>query len=156
MANSMLWRGVWAIAGVALIFVVRSCGYDVGAVGRYFGYLTLYVVLPGTVVLYGVKRGPVSLTSLIALAVPTGFAVEIFTFLGLAATNAKSLYVWTPLLWAGAAVAIRLRTQAWPVRLRVSANHAGICVVLGIAFLGTALMAASQMFSEAPLAHGLP
>lgn len=136
--------------------VVRSCGYDLGTVAAYAFYLALHVVLPGGLVLCAVNRGPVSLSHLVALGIPTGFAVEIFTYLGLAAIDARALHAWMPLGWAALAVGIRRRQGRWPVRWRVTAHHAGICLVLLVAFLATAIMAASQMFAESPLADGMP
>ena len=151
-----LWRAAAFVLAVAALIMARACGYEFGVVMRYLSYVVLYLALPGAVALHFVNRAPLSPTRLLALALPTGFALEIFTFLGCAALNLKALYPWTPLFWATLALAIRLRTGAWPVRVRVAANHAGICLALGVAFLGTVVMAASQMFAESPLAQGLP
>ena len=153
---SALWRVSLAVLALAGFLVVRACGYDFGTVAAYAGYLALHVVLPGAVVLYAVNRGPVSLAHLVALGVPTGFALEIFTYLGLAAIDGRAAHAWMPLGWAALAVAIRRRNGEWPVRWRVSAHHAGICLVLLVTFLATTVMAASQMFAESPLADGLP
>lgn len=151
-----LWRAVAFLLGITGLITARSCGYDFGAVARYFTYVALYVALPGAVAMAFVNRGPLSLTRMFALGLPTGFALEIFTFLGLSAIGAKPLYTWMPLAWAALAVQLRLRRGEWPVHVRLSAHHAGPALWLALAFLGTALMAASQMFSEAPLAQGLP
>ena len=72
------------------------------------------------VALYVVNRGPISLTQVLALAVPTGFAIEIFSFLGFSALELKPAYTWVPLLWCGAAIAIRITRDEWPVRVRLS------------------------------------
>lgn len=151
-----LWRAALVFLGVTGFIVVRSCGFDFGTVARYVGYLGLYVTLPGVVALYFVNRGPISLTQLVALAIPTGFAVEIFTFLGFSALEMKPAYTWVPLLWCALAITIRLRSGRWPVRVHLSAHHAGVFLALTIVCFATALMAASQMFSESPLAAGLP
>ncbi len=154
--TATLWRVAWGVLAVAVLIVTRACGYDFGAVARYLAYLGLYVALPGIVVMYVMNRGPLSLAKVMALALPTGFAIEIFSYLGLSYVGAKAIYMWMPVGWAAFAVAIRLSTRHWPVRARFSANHAGLAVGLAVAFLLTAMMAASQMFSESPLAQGLP
>jgi hypothetical protein len=155
-APENLWRALLLFLAAAAYVVARACGYEFGTVTAYATYLALYVVLPGLVAMHLVNRGPLSLATVIALAVPTGFALEIFTFLGLAAMGAKALYAWTPLGWLALGVGLRLSRREWPVRLRFAGNHAGIAAALGAAFLGTTLMATSQMFAEAPLAGGLP
>lgn len=143
------------VAAAAFV-VARSCGYEFGTLTAYAGYLALYVALPGLVAMYFVNRGPLSLAKLVALALPTGFALEIFMYLGLASLGAKELYAWTPLGWGTLAAALGLARKQWPVRVCISGHHAGIAAGLGLAFLATALMATSQMFAEAPLAGGLP
>lgn len=151
-----LWRAALGVLAVTAFLVVRSCGYEFGTVGWYFGYFALYVALPGTVALYFVNRGPISIAQLFALAIPTGFALEIFTFLACSALEIKAAYEWVPMLWAAAAIAIRRSRGQWLVRVRISAHHAGVFFALCLACLATAMMAASQMFSESPLAGGLP
>ncbi|PAW67052.1 MAG: hypothetical protein B9S34_06535 [Opitutia bacterium Tous-C1TDCM] len=151
-----LWPAALALLCGAVYILARACGYAFDTVAGYAAYVALYVALPGTVALYAVRGVRVTPTALLALALPTGFAIEIFTFLGLAATGAKALYPWTPLLWVALALLIRRTQGHWPLRVRVAARHAGISVGLGLAFLATVAMAASQMFSESPLAGGLP
>lgn len=155
-ATSTLWQATAFVVAVAGLIVARACGYEFGTVARYLSYVALHIALPGSVAMYLVNRGPMSLSRFFALAIPTGFALEIFLFLGLSALGAKAAYAWLPLGWALLAVAIRVRCGEWPVRIRLAGNHAGIGLGLAIAFLATALMAASQMFAESPLAHGLP
>jgi hypothetical protein len=144
------------LVALSAFITARACNYDFNALARYFSYLTVYVALPGVVTLYAVKRSPLSLSVALALGLPTGFAVEIFSFLGLSALGMKALYPWMPLVWAVAALAVRWRQGEWPLRTRLSAHHAGVGAGLALAFLATGLMAASQMFSESPLAAGLP
>ncbi|WP_414664662.1 hypothetical protein [Horticoccus sp. 23ND18S-11] len=151
-----LWRAAWAALALSAFIVARAFSYELGPVVGYFGYFALYVALPGAVVMYAVNRGPISLAPALALGLPTGFAVEIFTYLGLSALEAKEVYIWIPVVWVALALGIRLRRGEWPVRVRVSAHHAGIWLALCAAFFGTVLIAASQMFAEAPLANGLP
>ena len=139
-----------------LVMIARAVGYDFGTVIGYLAYVAAYVALPGIVLTRAIHRGPLSLTTLLALGLPAGFAAEIFTFLGLSALQAKWLYPIAPVGWAALAALVRLRTGNWPVRVRVAGNHAGLFVGLVIAFLCTAVMATSQMFVEAPLADGLP
>lgn len=155
-APATLWRLVAVVGFAAGLLISRACGYEFGTVLSYAWYVAAYVALPGAVVLSLVLRGPVSVSKFLALAIPTGFAIEIFSFLGLAAIDAKACYPWTPAAWGLAAVAIRRLRHQWPVQARISAHHAGICLGVAIAFLGTAVMAASQLFAESPLAQGLP
>lgn len=156
LAPVVLWRVLLALLALVGVLVAKAVDYEMGTVAGYFAYVALYVALPGTVAMYAVNRGPLSVAKAFALGLPTGFALEIFTFLGCAALGWKSLYAWTPLGWVALAIAIRRWRDEWPVAVRVRGNHAGVCVGLGLAFLGTAVMAASQMFAEAPLAQGLP
>lgn len=150
------WRmGIWVML-LAGGIVLRACGYQIVEVTNYLLYLGLYVLLPGMVAMYAVNRGPLPLGLTLALAAPTGFAVEIFTFLALAALDAKGAYVATPALWAVLAVMLRWRRGEWPARVQVSAHHAGIFLGLTVAFLGTTVMAVGQLFAETPLAQGLP
>ncbi len=155
-ASTGAWVAGSGLLLVAFAIVMRSCGYDFATVAKYAAYLALHVALPGVVALHLVFRVPLSPARMLALAVPTGFAIEIFTFLSLSALDAKPLFPWTPVVWIAAGVTIRLVNRRWPVRLPVSAHHAGVMAWLALAFLGTAVMAASQMFAESPLAQGLP
>lgn len=154
--NGAAWTGVGLILAAAVFIVVRSCGYDWGAVGGYGLYLALYVALPGVVVMQAVNRGPLSLTRVLALALPTGFAVEILSYLGCAALHLRAVYAWLPLFWVGLAVFQMWSSGFGPVRWRVTARHGGVACWLALAFLATTLMAASQMYAESPLAAGLP
>ncbi len=136
--------------------VARGCGYDFGALLKYAWYLGSYVVLPGLVVMHVVNRGVISLATAVALAVPTGFALEIFTFLGFSAMGLKALYAWTPLVWALIACALRYRSGAWTLQSEATAWGGVRWAGLSLAFLATAVLASSQMFAESPLARGLP
>lgn len=151
-----LWRAGFALLAVSAFIVARACGCEFDALTGYLAYLGLYVVLPGVVAMHAVNRGPLSPVAAVALGLPTGFALEIFTYLGLAALDAKLAYAWVPLGWLALAVGVRWRRGTWPVRVRVSAHHAGVFAGLCLAFLATALMAAAQMFAESPLVDGLP
>lgn len=151
-----LWRLCALTVAVTLFVIVRSVGYEVGSVAAYAAYVGLYVLLPGVVVTAWLGGRTFSPVALVALALPTGFAVEIYTYLGLAALGAKPAFAWSPLLWIAVAVAARAAGAARPWRIRVSAHHAGLALALAFAVLGTAIMAASQMFAESPLAEGLP
>ena len=154
--TSTLWRAGLAVLGVGAFIVARACGYEFDTVTSYVAYFILYVALPGAVAMYLFNRGPVSLAHAFALGLPTGFALEIFTYLGLSALDAKLAYVWMPVGWLTLALATGIQRGEWPVRVRISGHHAGIFAGLCLAFLGTALMAAGQMFSESPLVDGLP
>jgi len=159
-SSSLVSRGGGLVAVLLLaltgFIVARGCGYDLVALLKYAGYLSCYVVLPGLVVMHAVNRNTISLATAVALAVPTGFALEIFTFLGFSAMGVKSLYAWTPLGWALLACALRYRSGAWSLHTRISTGNGVRWAGLALAFCGTALLASSQMFAESPLADGLP
>lgn len=74
--------------------LLRSCGYDVRAVGAYGLYFVTGVFLPGVVLLRWLKGAAVPWSWAFALGVPTGFALEIFVFLGASAAGLKA---WLPL-----------------------------------------------------------
>ena len=84
----IVWCAVLAVLALTYFLVARACDYDNGAVLSYAAYFGLYVVLPGVVCLSAVNRQSLSLETAIALGVPTGFALEIFGFLALAAAGA--------------------------------------------------------------------
>jgi hypothetical protein len=144
------------VVAFAGLMTARSCGFEFDTVAYYAAYFALHVAVPGVVATYFVSRGPLSLAHVVALGVPTGFALEILTYLGLAAIDARAVHAWMPLGWGGLLLAMHRRHGEWPVRWRVSGHHAGICLGLLVAFLATTVMAASQMFAESPLADGLP
>lgn len=145
-----------AVFLVAFVIIARACGYDFYALGAYAGYFAAFVALPGVVVLSVLNRGPLSLAILLALGIPTGFAIEIFSYLGLAAIHAKEFYRFLPLVWLAAGAALWWRRREWPVRPRVAGAHAGLVLGVAVAFLGIVFVAASQMFAESPLATGMP
>ena len=154
--NGLAWLAVALLLTAVGFIVVRSCGYDGLAVGGYGLYLALYVALPGLVVMQAITRGPLSLTRALALALPTGFAVEILSYLGCAALHLREVYACLPLGWLGLAALQTWTSGALPLRWRVTVRHGGIACGLALAFLATTLMAASQMYAESPLAAGLP
>jgi hypothetical protein len=116
-APSALWKATAVLAVCGFLILARACGYDFLALVKYATYFTAYVVLPGAVVLYALNRGPLSLMVILALAVPTGFAVEIFSYLGLASIGARVAYAFTPAVWLLLGVALwwrqRARMPAW-------------------------------------------
>ncbi|MDP3069225.1 MAG: hypothetical protein Q8N18_03005 [Opitutaceae bacterium] len=154
--SARLWGATALVLAVTGLIVARACSYQVGTLAGYASYLACYVVLPGVVGLYFVNKGPLSISLAIALGVPTGFAIEILSYIACSALGLKSVYPWIPLGWAGLAVAAWKVHGHWPVRARITAHHAGPALGLAVALLATALMAASQMFAESPLAGGLP
>ncbi|MBL9188251.1 MAG: hypothetical protein JNK23_12270 [Opitutaceae bacterium] len=154
--SAPLWGATALVLAVTGLIVARACSYQVGTLAGYASYLACYVVLPGVVGLYFVNKGPLSLSLAIALGVPTGFAIEIFSYIACSALGMKGAYLWAPLGWAGLAVAARIVNGHWPVRARITAHHAGPALGMAVALLAAALVAASQMFAESPLAGGLP
>lgn len=155
-AASTLWQIAGVLLAVAGLIMARACGYELDTVAAYLAYLTLHILVPGAVAMYLVNRAALSFATLFALAIPTGFAVEIFTFLGLSALGLKTAYAWTPLIWVTAVLVLRWRQGEWPLRVRLAGNHAGVIACLVAVFLWTMVLAASQMFSESPLADGMP
>ncbi len=152
------WRALFLCLAATAFLIVRACAYEFDTVAAYAAYVGLFLGLPGLVVVRWVNRRPVRPMVAMALAVPTGFALETLVFLGLSAIDARPLYGWTPLGWlALAALPAGRRTGGGGlITWRLSGHHAGVAAGLGLAFLLTALMAAGQMFAEAPLADGQP
>lgn len=150
--------GVFALLllGVASFFVARAAGYDWGVLLKYAVYFGAFIVLPGLVVIQVVKRDAVSPATLLALAIPTGFALEIFTFLALSAIGLKHWYTWTPLAWALIAVALKYGDGQRLIRFPALRGSGLRWAGLALAFFVTVLLASSQMFAESPLAGGLP
>jgi hypothetical protein len=151
LAPHTVWRVAAMFLMAAFAIVARGCGYDFGSMAAYAGYFLAFVALPGLVVLYGLRRGPISLAVVVALGVPTGFAIEIFSYLGMAAGGLKEYYRFLPLVWLGAAAALWSQRRERPVRVFVSGAHSGIALGLAVAFFGLIFVAASQMFAESPL-----
>ena len=65
-----LWRVAMGVLALSAFIIVRGCGYEFGTVGIYLAYLALHVALPGTVALYAVKGGPISIAQAFALGLP--------------------------------------------------------------------------------------
>ena len=151
-----LWKITAAVLVGAFAIIARACGYDFAGVLAYAAYFCGFVVLPGAVVLLALHRRPLPLVVVVALGVPTGFAIEIFSYLGLAAAGAKESYRFLPLVWLAGGALLWFRHRAWPVRPRATGAHAGIALGLAGALLAVVVMAASQMFAESPLAGGMP
>lgn len=155
-APRTLWHITAVVLVCALAIIARACGYDFSAVLAYAAYFLAFVALPGGVVLSALNRRPLSVVTWVALGVPTGFALEIFSYLGLAAAGAKEAYGFLPLVWLAGGALLWFRRREWPVRPRATGAHAGIALGLAVAFLAVVVMAASQMFAESPLATGMP
>ena len=155
-APGVLWKIAVVVLVVALAIVARACGYDLFALTAYAAYFAAFVALPGVVLLWALNRRALSIATVFALALPTGFAIEILSYLGLAAVGARELYRFMPVLWLAAGVGLWTQSRRSPVPLRVSGAHAGVALGLVVAFLGLVFIAASQMFAESPLVAGLP
>ncbi len=151
-----LWKATAAVFAIAALIVARACGYDFYSLLAYAGYFAAFVALPGVVTLYALNRHPLSLAMALALAIPTGFAIEIFSYLGLAAMEMREFYRFLPLGWLAAGAGLWWQRRESPVRVRVAGSHAGLVLGLSVAFLGIIFVAASQMFAESPLATGMP
>lgn len=136
--------------------VVRACNFDNGTVLSYLGYLLFYVALPGATLLQLALRRTLAWPLLIALGMPTGFAIEILSFLGLSALHLRELFPFLPLLWLCLWLLPRSREILRPEVLLPRLTNPVSSVLLGLLFLGTILTAAGHMFGETPLAGGLP
>lgn len=153
---ALLWSGALGALGAAAFLLVRSCGNDLGAVVRYAIYFAAHVMLPGAVALHLVRGRPLSWATLLALGVPTGFALEVASFMSLSWLGLKAWHVATPVLWLAFGAWRVVRCQHGLVRWQLGARHAGLAFALGTLFFCTVIAAVSQMFSESPLATGLP
>ena len=155
-AAALAWSAALAVHACIVFIVTRGCGYNLGAVAAYAAYFAAHVALPGVVAVAALNRGQVSLMTAVALGIPTGFALEIFTFLGLAAIGAKTWLPAIPIVWLAGGILVWRRHRVAPVAGRLSARHAGPALALSVLFLGTVITVASQMFVESPLVDGLP
>lgn len=151
-----MWLAMGLALAVAVWLVGRSCGYEFGAVAVYAAYFGCYVVLPGVVVLHWLERRPLTLTWAIALGVPLGFAIEIFSFLGLSALQLRGLMPVLPVVWVGVGALLWTRQRTGPLRVRIGRRHAALSLALAVLFLATVVAAVCQMFAESPLVDGLP
>lgn len=156
LATALLWMGAGVSLAGALWLVLRSCSYDVGTVAAYAVYFGLQVVLPGVVLVALIRGKPLTWTQAIALAVPTGFGVEVLSFLGLSALGMRSWVAALPFLWGALGVLWWRSRGIAPLSWRVTRKHAGIAATLSFVFLCTVVAATSQMFAESPLVSGLP
>jgi hypothetical protein len=149
------WMLAFACLAGAGAIVLRGCGYDAGIPLRYGGYFALQIGLPGVVALYLAGVRPLTPSTLIALGIPTGFAIEIFTFLGLSAADARGLMPFFPALWLAAGW-LKYR-RGHDVRWRADRTpRAGVALSFAVLFLAFVGITASQMYSESPLVAGLP
>lgn len=148
------WRIALLFGAASTLLVLRACGYAAAVPGTYAAYFLAHIVLPGFVALQWLDSRPVGPGRLLALGLPAGFALEALQFLALAAIGAKGWHAWSPVAWL-ALLLWRMRGgQVW--RMRLSAHHAGVAAFLAAIFSGVLALAAGQMFSESPLAQGLP
>ena len=148
--------GALAVLGLVLFLLVRACGYDTGVVLKYAAYFGLHVALPGTVALSAIRERPVSPLLAIALGVPTGFALEIASFVAWSSLGAKAFIPYMPLAWIALGALLWRRRRQAILSCDWTARQAGITLALALLFLCTVLAAVSQMFAESPLAGGLP
>jgi len=151
----------WAAIAVAAPFfiaaaaiVVRGCNYAIGLPVAYAGYFALQVMLPGAMAML-LFRQPLSLSSIVALAIPTGFALEIATFLGLSALHATNLMRIAPVVWAFIGIAAYLRAGDTRWEPRASSSRLATFVLCAIGLV-TVIAAAGHVYAEAPLVAGLP
>jgi hypothetical protein len=156
---------LWAAATV----IVRGCGSDASIPLRYASYFCLNVLLPGVVVLQAATSRRLSVPTIVALGVPLGFAVEIFTFLGLSALHLRSLTALAPVAWItlGAGLWLWRRAKAADARAGEEPQRPTdrapftlsmwiTATALSLLFLFTVVVAASFMYAESPLVHGWP
>lgn len=149
------WIAIAAsIAGIACL-LVRSCGNHPLIPLRYGAYLLLHVILPGWVAVRGAGVGRERPSLVLALVLPTGFAVEIFTFLLLSAAHVRWMTPWTPAFWLACACVQRWRQPRlrlrWPTESELGTG-AALCLLC----LGSVVVAVAQMYAESPLVDGWP
>lgn len=149
------WCLVAVFWAAAAFIVARGCAYDLSLPLRYGAYVGLQVALPGAVALYLANVRPLSLTTLVALGVPTGFALEILSFIGLSAAHLTGLMPLLPLGWMAAGTIAFLRRRDVP-RITVGAGTAWTAAAFSLLVFGMVLSAASRMYAESPLIDGLP
>ena len=149
-----LWRGALLLAAVAALIVIRSCGYDLRQPLVYVAYLLAHVVLPGLVAVRFLDARPLDAGRILAIALPAGLALESLQFLSLAAIGAKAWHAWSPLGWL--ALLLWQASGGRVLKLRVSAHHAGVAGFLTALVTVALALAAGQMFTESPLANGVP
>ena len=150
------WIATACVLATSYFLVARGCGYDNAVVLRYVAYVLLYVALPGAVVLAWVRRSSISLLQLIGLALPTGFALESLTFLGLKSMGWSAYYEDVPLLWLCAALVWVHRRRQPLARVDFEGISSGMVLLLSLFGLATVVIAAAQMYVETPLREGLP
>jgi hypothetical protein len=153
--SAILWTLSALAIATACYIIVRSCGYDVSILAKYSSYFLLQIALPGYVALSLAGVRPLSPSTIIALGLPTGFAIEIFSFLGFSAIDARGWLPWLPAVWLTIALLVRRRGRSFQLNLSGVAD-AGTVFALSVLFLGMVVAAASQMYAESPLVDGLP
>jgi hypothetical protein len=153
--SAILWTLSAVAIATACYIIIRSCGYDVSIPAKYSSYFLLQIALPGYVVLSLARVRPLSPSTIIALGLPTGFAIEIFSFLACSAIDARGVLPWLPAVWL--MIALLLRRQGRPFQINLSGlADAATVFALSALFLGMVIAAASQMYAESPLINGLP
>jgi hypothetical protein len=149
-----LWRLALLFTAASVFVLIRACGYAPSGPFVYGAYLLAHVMLPGTVAVRFLDSRPVDAGRFLALALPSGLALESLQFLSLAAIGAKAWHAWSPLGWM---LLLLWQTRAGaPLRVRISAHHAGVAALLAAFVAGALALAAGQMFTESPLANGVP
>jgi hypothetical protein len=135
--------------------IARGCGHSHGAIWRYFGYVALFVWLPGFFVLRTCLRRKITVLDSIGFGLPVGFAVEVLVYLGLASLDARALYAWTPVIWGVGAVHALTRNPLRRSDLidNVVRSRWVLCALGGL-FLALTVTAASQYYAAAPLLNG--
>jgi hypothetical protein len=79
--------GIWIISGVSAGDIAKFAGYEVG-----------FVLLPGTALLWALRRSRRGVLTTIALGWPLGQTLEILAFSATAAFGARSLFVVYPIV----------------------------------------------------------
>ncbi len=152
--HALIGSATLLLIAIAAWVVLRGCEYNPALPLRYLGYFALQIALPGAVVLYLAQVRPLTGLTLIALGLPTGFAVEIFTFVGLSALHLHGLMPAAPLAWLAVAVLrYRRHGRQWSFEFPVGR---GVVLALSALSLFTVMLAAGHMYAESPLVHGLP
>ena len=132
--------------------VVRACGGDQGALWRYAGYVAIYVWLPGVLVLGAFSGRRVSWVDALAVGLPVGFAIEIFTYVLLSVLGLRVLFAWSPVVWVVGLLLPAGRRARWR---DASPTVAGwrpwlICALAGVGLV-MVVTTAAHYYVAAPL-----
>ncbi len=154
LAHGFIWIVVWAVLCLCYLLVLRGCGWNNASVGAFALYWCFFVFLPGLVATSWVLGRSLTLTQVLALAVPTGYALEILLYLACSKLGYKGLFGFYPLLWVALAIAGLARTGSPPLRIGSMYKAPLIALSLTCLFCASTCFAVSQLYAETPMLNG--